>query len=208
MKKQKNGMKFYWFAFLIFIAVPNISHSQDADYHKQVVKGAYEVSANAQSNLAGMYSFGEVVVKDFEQANTSCGADYQQTLEKAYLSNGRAQNIGLTHDKEKCISQDASYRLTLKKAPSGDAMAQFNLARMYDKGEIVTQDYEDAVYWYRKAADQGHAKAQTNLGSMYATGTGVFEDNLQATYWYRRAAAQGNLYAKFNLGLYDPEYRR
>ena len=35
---------------------------------------------------------------------------------------------------------------------------------MYDKGRGVEQDDEQAVFWYRKAAEQGNARAQCNLG--------------------------------------------
>ena len=35
---------------------------------------------------------------------------------------------------------------------------------MYDQGLGVSQDNEQAVAWYRKAADQGYAVAQYNLG--------------------------------------------
>ena len=42
----------------------------------------------------------------------------------------------------------------------GDTNAQFNLGVMYEDGRGVTQDYQEAVKWYRKAAEQGDAEAQ------------------------------------------------
>ena len=42
-------------------------------------------------------------------------------------------------------------------AEQGDALAQFNLGRMYATGEGVPQDDAAAVRWYRLAADQGIA---------------------------------------------------
>ena len=47
----------------------------------------------------------------------------------------------------------------------GLAQAQFNLGVMYDTGEGVPQDDEEAVRLYRLAADQGLADAQYNLDS-------------------------------------------
>ncbi len=44
---------------------------------------------------------------------------------------------------------------------------------MYDEGLGVTQDYAEAMKWYRKAAEQGHAGAQHNLGFMYTEGQGI-----------------------------------
>ena len=44
---------------------------------------------------------------------------------------------------------------------------------MYYKGEGVAQDYQEAVKWYRLAAEQGDEDAQNNLAVMYQNGTGV-----------------------------------
>src|SRR5678810_3454 len=54
--------------------------------------------------------------------------------------------------------------------PSGSE-AQFALGRRHD--EANAPDFQQAMEWYRKAADQGHAAAQLNLGLMYASGRGV-----------------------------------
>ena len=40
-------------------------------------------------------------------------------------------------------------------------------------GKRVTQDYEEAFYWFEKAANQRHAWAQCNLGLAYEVGRGV-----------------------------------
>ena len=37
--------------------------------------------------------------------------------------------------------------------------AQNFLGTMYEDGLVVSEDYAEAVKWYRKAAEQGHAKA-------------------------------------------------
>ena len=70
---------------------------------------------------------------------------------------------------------------------------------MYDKGEGVEQDHEEAVKWYRKAADQGDADAQFNLGVMYYNGEGVPEDDKEAVKWWRKAAEQGHAEAQYFL---------
>jgi len=90
------------------------------------------------------------------------------------------------------------YRLA---AEQGKADAQHNLALMYDSGQGVPQDYQEAVRWYRLAAEQGKAKAQYILGLMYADGEGVTQDDQEAVKWYRLAAEQGDASAQFNLGV-------
>jgi TPR repeat protein len=49
------------------------------------------------------------------------------------------------------------------KADAGDSKAQFSLGEMYSNGKGVTQNFDEAIKWYRKAADQGDAYAQLKL---------------------------------------------
>ena len=61
------------------------------------------------------------------------------------------------------------------------------------------QDYEEAVKWYRKAAEQGYASAQYNLGVCYYNGKGVEQDYEEVVKWYRKAAEQGHPRAQYHL---------
>jgi len=56
---------------------------------------------------------------------------------------------------------------------------------MHGKGDGVSQDYAEAVRWYRLAVDQGNAGAQNNLGVMYKNGEGVLQDYAEAVRLYR-----------------------
>jgi hypothetical protein len=76
-------------------------------------------------------------------------------------------------------------------AERGVAEAQFNLGLMYENGEGVVQDYNEAGKWYRKAAEQGFAVAQSNLGVMYGNGLGVIQDYVYAHMWWNIAASNG-----------------
>ena len=62
---------------------------------------------------------------------------------------------------------------------------------MYDYGVGSVQDYNEAVHWYRSAAQQGDVGAQFNLGFMYADGKGVLRDNVYAHMWLNVAASKG-----------------
>jgi hypothetical protein len=64
----------------------------------------------------------------------------------------------------------------------------------------VRKDKEEAVEWYRKAAEQNYTPAQSNLGWCYDNGCGVAKDYIEAVKWYRKAAEQGHPEAQFNLG--------
>jgi len=52
---------------------------------------------------------------------------------------------------------------TIEKAINGDANAQNDLGCMYYKGQGVKLDYQEAVNWYRKAAEQGGVEAQEQV---------------------------------------------
>ena len=71
---------------------------------------------------------------------------------------------------------------------------------MYESGKGVPKDYDQAIKWYRLAAEQGAAIAQSNLGWMYANGHGVLKDYNEAIRWYRLAAEKGNAAAQNSLG--------
>ena len=74
------------------------------------------------------------------------------------------------------------------------------LGLMHANGHGVPRDEQQAVVWFRKAAEQGLAGAQHNLGVMYANGQGIPKDEQQAVTWYRKAAEQGGARAQNHLG--------
>jgi len=49
------------------------------------------------------------------------------------------------------------------RAEAGDASAQWNLGLMYDNGTGVKENDEEAVRWFRLAADQGHVQSRNIL---------------------------------------------
>ncbi len=63
-----------------------------------------------------------------------------------------------------------------------------------------SNDHEEAVKWYRKAADQGYPVAQASLGFMYVMGWGVSKDYKEAVKWYRKAADRDYAVAQTSLG--------
>ncbi|WP_400146315.1 tetratricopeptide repeat protein [Candidatus Methanarcanum hacksteinii] len=77
--------------------------------------------------------------------------------------------------------------------------AQYNLGRIYESGYGVKTSHEEAVKWYRLAANQGHACAQYRLGTMYEYGRGVEQSYEEAIKWYKLAADQGQIEAKERL---------
>ena len=67
-------------------------------------------------------------------------------------------------------------------------------------GQGPQQNLEQALKWYRAAADRDHAAAQNMLGTLYLTGNGVERSPEKAEHWWRKAAEQGYAPAQYNLG--------
>jgi len=63
-----------------------------------------------------------------------------------------------------------------------------------------SENYAEALKWFRKAANQGNADAQTFLGIMYSFGQVVTKDYAEAVKWYRKAADQGDAAGQVLLG--------
>jgi TPR repeat protein len=81
--------------------------------------------------------------------------------------------------------------------------AQAALGEIYELGQGVKADYQEAAAWYRQAVDQGDTNCATRLGAMFVRGEGVGRDLQEAVKLWSWAAEQGNAYAQFNLaGLY------
>src|ERR1019366_4042399 len=87
-----------------------------------------------------------------------------------------------------------------QQAASGKLPAQLSLGGLYFDGLGVSQDYAQAAFWYRKAAEQGNDGAQYKLGVLYCYGLGVPQDYTQAAAWWRKATQQAEAVAQDGHG--------
>ena len=102
-------------------------------------------------------------------------------------------------------------------ANRGMAEAQINLGMMFESGQGVLQNFDEAIKWYQLAASQGLIKAQEKLnllvskaaaaqvnfglGVAFENGQGVPQDIMEAIRWYQLAADQGLIKAQEKLNL-------
>lgn len=73
-------------------------------------------------------------------------------------------------------------------AGAGHAPSQALLASVLDQAELD----DEALGWYRKAAEQGDPDGEFGIGSMYLSGEGVKQDLAQAYFWFLRAGEKGH----------------
>lgn len=83
-------------------------------------------------------------------------------------------------------------------AVSGNSAAQEVKGYMYQHGQGVEQNDEQAEYWYRKAAIQGRASAQFRLGDMLYWSPKTFTEGFD---WIQNAAKRGDANAQNEMGI-------
>jgi localization factor PodJL len=88
-----------------------------------------------------------------------------------------------------------------KAANQGLAIAQYRLAKSYERGQGVGKDIAQARQWTEKAAAAGNVKAMHDLGVYFASGEGAPFDEAAAFRWFRQAAEFGVKDSQFNLGV-------
>lgn len=98
------------------------------------------------------------------------------------------------------FTDNHDFESVLRRAERGDAVAQYELARMYDLGEYGLEDNGESLNWYRMAADQGLLVAQHRVGLIYEIGIGTEKDEVEAAEWYFVAAEMGHPQSQYEMG--------
>ena len=71
------------------------------------------------------------------------------------------------------------------------------------EGDGVSQDYGEAVKWWKKAAEKGNEDAMYFYGLCFYEGDGVSQDYGEAVKWWKKAAEKGHDGAKEALRNMD-----
>ena len=98
---------------------------------------------------------------------SSTEKDLSPLMDMPILDRLKKQTAGSFEGAEQALEHgdnETALRTFRLLAENGDAVAQFKLGAMYDRGENVPQNFAEAEKWYRAAAEQGHAEAQLALG--------------------------------------------
>ncbi len=140
-------------------------------------------------NVGLMYKRGHGVDRDFEQAIKWLTLTKKQGADMAGLAGEALEEI-----------QGQIQELTFRAKKGKNPADQYELGRMYWRGDGVAQDYKQAFKWFKCAAEQGHSLAQIRLGMMYRDGQGVDRDKKQAIKWLTLSAEQGDSGAQLRLG--------
>lgn len=129
--------------------------------------------------------------------------DYRDALE-AYQRAATAGDStglfdeGLVYEQGKRYPVDLAKasQLYLKAAELGHIQAMVQLAGIYLNG---SSNQQDALVWYKKAANLGDRDALYQLGLLSETGVATKLDYADAMHYYEQASSKGNLSAKLAL---------
>lgn len=126
---------------------------------------------------------------------TEVASDRDQYLVNLKFDGDRAKalySIKINQDDEK------TFKLLLKQAKKGNAAIQNQIGVMYNNGQGVPQDFNQAKEWYEKAANQNYDWGLYNLADYYYSGTVVKQNYKKAFELFQKSA---------NLGNYDAQNR-
>lgn len=94
---------------------------------------------------------------------------------------------------------DAVFWLSMA-AEYANTDAKYQMAKFYQAGNIVDQDYSRSLEYFEEADEGGNAEAGFELGCIYEYGYGVEVDYVKSLGYYRKAASLTSGNAQVKLG--------
>lgn len=137
-------------------------------------------------------------------ANPPAGS--QDAQQQAYLNAGAQPGDGSAQYELALELGDEGRRaeavdVLRRAAEAGHPMAQYTLAKLYERGDGVPANLRTARQWTERAAAAGNFRAMHDLGVYFATGEGAPLDEAAAFRWFRQAAEFGVADSQYNLGI-------
>jgi TPR repeat protein len=175
---------------------------------------------SAYSTLAQLYETGDGVPKDiyqaigwYKKAASKDDSDAELALAKLYNNNEMVKDLEQSFKWYLTLAQKSSTHtnygaIDWKTGLPPDYQIEDSLipvAKAYDKGLGVTQDKDEALKWYMKAAEAGISEAQFRLGVKYDLGDGVLKDKQKALQWYLKAANKSGIEAILSIGVAESQ---
>jgi TPR repeat protein len=170
---------------------------QSGQYKKAValwMSAAKAGNATAQFNLALQYVSGVEVEISQEQAMYWFNKAMQQGYAAAY------ERVGILHEEGTFFptSEQEAFHYYKQASDIGDASGAYRAAGLAK----AMGRQQQALSFYKLAAERGHVEAQASLGLMYEYGQdGVEVDFEKSMKWYLKSAAQGFPYSVYLVGV-------
>ena len=115
---------------------------------------------------------------------------FNKAIELGYYESYDSLATLYTFDENNQFRDEASlkkaYDYLMKGAKLNETNCICSLANDYYYGNVVTQDYHQALRWYKKAVEAGDRFSYYMIAYMYYYGNGVEENNAEAWNWVQK----------------------
>jgi TPR repeat protein len=159
-------------------------------YYRLAAAGGF---ASGYANVGILYRDGLGVERDPGEALKWFRQAAEQNHAVAIVEIGRSYRFGNGVAKDLAAAEQWFRRA----ARQGSRLGQLNLGLLFEED---TEDFSEALKWYRQAAEQDDAEAMSRLYFMHWRGDGVPRDRVEAMRWLSQAAAKDNPHAQCLLG--------
>ncbi|WP_181409943.1 tetratricopeptide repeat protein [Martelella alba] len=186
----------------LYVAAGRIADLEASDLLTQLQSPDLAGSPGVQNLLADLYLQGIAVAPDQER-----GLQYK--LQAAYGGNGNAvldlaaRSAAGLETPGWALEPKAAFPLgfgaILGKADPQICDRAKRIARAYEQGEIVQQDYPYAEVWYRFAAEMGDGDAAWRVARYHLESTAIKKDNSLLLRYLQQAADSGVVQARLAL---------
>lgn len=185
----KNPEAFYWLGNYYYMGKVV---KQDLEKTYLCYKESAELGyPDAINNYADMYLRGEYVEKDNRKALDLFMQAAEKGVPEAMYTLGYMYENGVGTE----VDLEASNAWFKKSAIAGDVFAANRLGHE----AVENGKGEEAISWYKMAAEQGDSYGEFNLGLCYENGIGTLVNLKKAKIWYQKAALKGDEQAKERL---------
>ena len=168
----------------------------------------------AQYELGIIYRDGDGVSKNLDEAKKWLKKAEYNGSEKAKQALYQIENSRNLKENSENPSNQLKYYIAktennplspalqeiMTKAAQGDVYSQSQLANMYLKGNGIERNIDEAIKWYKSAANNGDSGSQFMLGLIYTGYGGVKANKQESLKWYSMAANNGYYQAQQKLG--------
>ena len=173
-----------------------------------------EVSNEAMSGLGAELEFLENVVPERLGYGYTERRSGRRSGQKWWNDRYKEARKNLYGGEEQKPDFAEAFRLFLLEAESGNALAMYDLGRMFTDGLGREIDLAAAQEWYAKALESFLKEEQSaeekqrpylqyRIGKMFAAGLGTEQDYKEAAQWFSEAVNANHKYAQYSLaGLY------
>ena len=179
-------------------------HCDNSGKHAEAIE--WYKKAAIEGYAAAMYRIGDIYeTSNIEEAMVwyKKAADAGHKLAQAKVNGTTTTSLYQMHKSTPTASYNSGYTSKDNKSFNDMTQAQKKQEgeRLFQKGKQCdsSNNYTEALKWYKKAAEMGNADAAYNVGYMYKFGLGITKDYSLALKWFKKASKNGSSEAKLQV---------